>query len=305
MKAVVYSQYGGPEVLELRDLPEPKLSQNSVLIAVKAAGLNPADYILQEGLGDSLYDAWFPVVPGWDVAGVVEQVGPGVTEFSPGDEVIGFVREEILHSGGYVEKISADVSMLVAKPQKATWAQAAGLPLAGLTAYQAVCRTLNVNKGDVLLVHGASGGVGSLAVQMAVLGGARVIGTASETNHGYLRSIGAEPVTYGQGLVDRVKALAPNGVDAFLDAAGQDALELLQGVSNLETRACSIAGIYPAMKPVFVRLDTKHLGVVAEWVESGQLAVRVAATYPLARAAEAQTALRSGHSPGKVILEIS
>ena len=128
MRAIIYRRYGGPEVLELVNVPNPKLAQNSVLIRVKAAALNPADLALQAGLGDSIMDAWFPVIPGWDVAGIVERVGAGVTEFTAGDEVIGFVREEILHHGTYAEMVSAPASTLVRKPRNATWAQASGLP---------------------------------------------------------------------------------------------------------------------------------------------------------------------------------
>jgi NADPH:quinone reductase-like Zn-dependent oxidoreductase len=165
MKAIIYRQYGGPEVLEYAEVPAPKLSQNGVLIRVKAAALNPADHKLQAGLGDSIMDAWFPVIPGWDVAGVVERVGAGVTEFAEGDEVIGFVREEILHHGTYAENASVPASSLVRKPRNANWAQAAGLPLAGLTAYQSVVHALKLTKSEAILIHGASGGVGSLALR--------------------------------------------------------------------------------------------------------------------------------------------
>jgi NADPH:quinone reductase-like Zn-dependent oxidoreductase len=161
MKAIIYRQYGGPEVLEFVEVPDPKLAQNGVLIRVKAAALNPADHMLQAGLGESIMDAWFPVVPGWDVAGVVERVGAGVTEFAEGDEVIGFVREEILRHGTYAEKASVPASSLVRKPRNANWAQAAGLPLAGLTAYQSLVRALKLTKGETILIHGASGAVGS------------------------------------------------------------------------------------------------------------------------------------------------
>jgi NADPH:quinone reductase-like Zn-dependent oxidoreductase len=160
VKAIIYRQYGGPEVLELAEVTDPKLAQNSVLIRVKAAALNPADQVLQAGLGDSIMDAWFPVIPGWDVAGVVERVGAGVTEFAAGDEVIGFVREEILRHGTYAEKISVPASTLVRKPRNATWAQAAGLPLAGLTAYQSIVHTLKLTRGETVLIHGASGANG-------------------------------------------------------------------------------------------------------------------------------------------------
>jgi NADPH:quinone reductase-like Zn-dependent oxidoreductase len=209
MKAIIYRQYGGPEVLEYAEVPAPKLSQNGVLIRVKAAALNPADHMLQAGLGDSIMDAWFPVIPGWDVAGVVERVGAGVTEFAEGDEVIGFVREEILHHGTYAEYASVPASSLVRKPRNANWAQAAGLPLAGLTAYQSVVHALKLTKSEAILIHGGSGGVGSLAAQIAVQLGARVIGSGSAASHSYLRSIGAEPVLYGENLVRDVRAIVP------------------------------------------------------------------------------------------------
>src|SRR6202795_350664 len=167
MKAIIYRQYGGPEVLEYAEVPAPKLSQNGVLIRVKAAALNPADHKLQAGLGDSIMDAWFPVIPGWDVAGVVERVGAGVTEFAPGDEVIGYIRQEILHHGAYAELVSAPVEALARKPRTATWPEAAGLPLAGLTAYRAIVQTLEVQPGETVLIHGAAGGVGVLAAQLA------------------------------------------------------------------------------------------------------------------------------------------
>src|ERR1700688_2217717 len=176
MKAVVYRRYGGPEVLEYTDLPDPKVSQNSVLVRVRAAALNPADHMLQAGLGASHTDAWIPVIPGSDVAGVVEQVGTGVSEFAPGDEVIGFIRQEILDHGAYAELVSAPVATLARKPRTASWPEAAGLPLAGLTAYLAIVHTLNVEPGETVLIHGAAGGVGVLAAQLALARASRVIG---------------------------------------------------------------------------------------------------------------------------------
>ena len=306
MKAIIYRRYGGPEVLELVDVPDPKLAQNSVLIGIRAAALNPADLVLQEGLGDSIMDTWFPVIPGWDVAGIVERVGTGVTEFAAGDEVIGFVREEILHHGTYAEKISVPSSTLVHKPRNATWAQAAGLPLAGLTAYQAIIHALKLTKGETILIHGASGGVGSMAAQIAVTRGARVIGSGSVTIHQYLRSIAVEPVQYGDGLVRDVRAIALEGVDAILDCAGHGVLALNSQVGGPGLRACSIAGSAPGVTTVFARLDKTDLLRLVELVETGQLMVQVAATYPLEHAAIAQSALRKGgKGAGKIVLEIS
>ncbi|WP_263356388.1 NADP-dependent oxidoreductase [Acidicapsa ligni] len=304
MKAIIYRQYGGPEVLEYTDVPEPKLSQTNILIHVKAAALNPADHILQEGHGDSIMDAWFPVIPGWDVAGIVERAGAGVSEFAPGDEVIGFVREEILRHGTYAEKVSAAVSSFARKPRNATWAQAAALPLAGLTAYQAIVHALDIQAGETLLIHGASGGVGSIAAQIAVSLGAKVVGSASEINHNYLRSIGVQPVLYGDQLVEDVRRIVPEGYDAILDCAGRGVLSLNAKIGRTGVRACSIAGAAPGVKTVFARANQADLTKLVELVEAGVLIIPIAATYPLAEAAIAQQALRNGrNAPGKIVLE--
>jgi NADPH:quinone reductase-like Zn-dependent oxidoreductase len=305
VKAIVYRRYGGPEVLELAEVPEPKLGQNGVLIGVKAAAINPADSALQAGLGDSIMDAWFPVIPGWDVAGVVERVGAGVSEFAAGDEVIGFVREEILRHGTYAEKISVPASTLVRRPRNATWAQAAGLPLAGLTAYQAIVHTLKLRSSETLLIHGASGGVGSLAAQIAVQQGARVIGSGSAPSHRYLRSIAVEPVHYGDHLVQEARAIAPDGVDAFFDCVGRGVLALTPQLGRIGSRACSIVDSAPGVTTVFARMDQADLLQLVGLVEAGKLTVPVAATYPLEDAAMAQLALRNGgKGPGKIVLEV-
>jgi NADPH:quinone reductase-like Zn-dependent oxidoreductase len=302
---MIYRQYGGPEVLELAEVPDPKLAQNGVLIGVKAAALNPADLALQAGLGDPIMDAWFPVIPGWDVAGVVERVGAGVTEFAAGDEVIGFVREEILRHGTYAEKISVPASTLIHKPRSATWAQAAGLPLAGLTAYQSIVHTLKPTRGETILIHGASGGVGSLAAQIAVQQGARVIGSGSTANHGYLRSIAVEPVLYGDHLVRDVRAIVPGGVDAIFDCVGHRVLALNPQLGRVGLRACSIADSAPGVTTVFARMDQADLLRLVDLVEAGRLTVPVAATYPLKDAAMAQMTLRNGgKGPGKIVLEV-
>jgi NADPH:quinone reductase-like Zn-dependent oxidoreductase len=304
VKAVVYRRYGGPEVLEYTDVPDPKFSQTDVLVRVRAAALNPADHMLQAGLGDGHTDAWFPVIPGWDVAGVVEQVGAGVSEFAPGDEVIGYIRQEILHHGAYAELVSAPVETLAKKPRTASWPEAAGLPLAGLTAYRAIVQTLNVSAGETVLIHGAAGGVGAVAAQLALAQGARVIGAASAGHHEFLRSIGVLPVAHGDGIVGRVRALAPDGVDAVLDCVGKGVLHATAGVGSSRMRACSIADGGPGITTVHARLDSAILTRLAEMVDAGGLRVPIAATYPLAQAAVAQAALKQSHPPGKIILVI-
>ena len=199
MKAIAINRYGGPDVVEYTDLPDPKVGPDSVLVQVRAAGVNPVDWKIRDGALDGLLDAHFPLVMGWDVAGVVRAVGGGVTEFAPGDEVYGYVRKDSVEHGTYAELVSAPVRTLARRPTALDWAQSGGLPLAGLTALQSL-NALRVGAGDTVLVHAAAGGVGHLAVQIARARGARVIGTAGERNHDYLRGLGAEPVTYGEGL---------------------------------------------------------------------------------------------------------
>jgi NADPH:quinone reductase-like Zn-dependent oxidoreductase len=306
MKAITHDRFGGPEVLRLTDLAPPKMHLDSVLVRVKAAAVNPADLGYRAGAMAGAVETYFPVVPGWDVAGVVERAGPGAPEFQPGDEVVGYLRSDVVgRHGTNAELVSANVLMLARKPRNATWAEAAGLPLGGLTAYQAV-NALEVTEGEVLLVHGAAGGVGSLAVQLARLRGARVLGTASAGNHEYLRSLGVEPVRYGDGLPERVRALAPDGVDAVLEAAGPGSLGTTPAVGTARVRTATVIGSdYPGTAKVFVRMNRDDLTALVELVEAGSLAVRVGATYPLAEAADAHRALAKGGVPGKIVLEIA
>ncbi|MZG13302.1 alcohol dehydrogenase catalytic domain-containing protein, partial [Streptomyces sp. SID5914] len=203
MKAIALDGYGGPDDLRYTELPDPKVAPGEVLIRVRAAGVNPVDWKHAEGHLDPIMNTHFPLVPGWDVAGVVERVGFDAEEYAPGDEVFGYIRKDSVQHGAYAELVSAHVRMLARKPAALTWEQAAAVPLAGLTAYQAVKR-IGVRAGDTVLVHAAAGGVGSFGVQIAVSLGARVIGTASPGNHDFVRELGAEPVTYGPGLADRV-----------------------------------------------------------------------------------------------------
>ncbi|MGH3382432.1 MAG: NADP-dependent oxidoreductase [Actinoallomurus sp.] len=308
MKAIVMNQYGGPDVLKFTaDAPEPKVGPDSVLVRAKAAGVNPVDWKIRQGKLDGLFPTDFPVIPGWDVAGVVERTGPAVSEFSPGDEVIGYVREDHVSRGTYAELVAAPVRTLGRKPSRLSWAEAAGLPLAGLTAYQALTKALAVTDDDTVLIHAAAGGVGSLAVQIAVARGARVIGTAGPRNHDHLRALGAEPVAYGDGLLDRVRRLAPGGVSAALDLVGGEALEVTPELLTASGRWASI--IDPSVterggRYVFVRPDPHDLSTLASLADDGRLTVPVARTFPLAEAAAAQRLSEEGHTRGKIVLEI-
>ncbi|MFE9001934.1 NADP-dependent oxidoreductase [Streptomyces sp. NPDC007875] len=306
MQAVIMEQYGPADTLRLAERPEPKVAPGEVLVRVKAAGVNPVDWKLAAGGLDPLMEVRFPLIPGWDVAGVVERIGFDVEEFAVGDEVFGYVRKDQVQLGAYAEYVSAHVRMLARKPASLSWEQAAGVPLAGLTAFQAIKR-VGLAAGDTVLVHAAAGGVGSLGTQIAIALGARVIGTASEGNHPFLRELGAEPVAYGPGLIDRVRALAPDGPDAALDFFGGDATDASLALLANPRRLASIVDAEAAEKGghyVWVRPDSADLAFVASLADEGKLTVPVDRVLPLAEAAEAWRLSQSGHTRGKIVLGV-
>jgi NADPH:quinone reductase-like Zn-dependent oxidoreductase len=282
-----------------------------VLVRVRAAGVNPVDVGIRLGYLDGLFDTYFPVIPGWDMAGVVERVGEGVDEFAPGDEVLGYVRKDAVQGGTYAELVAAPVHTLARKPPSMSWEQAAGLPLVGLTAYQTFTRSLHVGPGDTVLIHAAAGGVGSLGVQIARILGARVIGTASARNHDFLRELGAEPVEYGDGLIDRVRALAPEGVDAVADFIGGGVLVAsVPLMKNPATKRLATIIDDEAAATVgtllwWVRPDRADLSRLAAWADAGRLRVPVDRALPLAQAAEAHRLVAARHTRGKVVLTVS
>ncbi|MEV5594560.1 NADP-dependent oxidoreductase [Streptomyces sp. NPDC052496] len=307
MKAVITHSYGDPEQLTYSDQPDPKVAPDAVLVRVKAVGVNPVDWKVLAGYLDPLMQVHFPLIPGWDVAGVVERNGVDATEFAVGDEVIGYVRKDEVQHGTFAELVSAPVRTLARKPAALSWQQAAGLPLAGLTALQAMDR-IGVTKGDTVLVHAAAGGVGSLGVQIAVARGARVIGTAGEHNHDFLRSLGAEPVTYGDGLAGRVRELAPDGVDAALDFVGNGVIDVSQELLRDRSRVASIADDDVKEKGghlVWVRPDSAGLATLGDLADAGKLTVHVDTVLPLSQAAEAFRRSQEGRTRGKIVLEVS
>ncbi|MFJ7630403.1 NADP-dependent oxidoreductase [Streptomyces sp. NPDC097595] len=307
MKAISYSSFGDEGVLEYGERPDPKVGPDTVLVKVRAAAVNPVDRATREGKLDSILDTVFPVIPGWDVSGVVVQPGVAVDEFAVGDEVIGYVREDFLSRGTFAEYVAAPVRTLARKPLRLSFEEAAGLPLAGLTAYQVLHRTLRIQEGDTVLVHAAAGGVGSLAVQLARHAGCRVIGTASERNHDHLRTLGAEPVAYGDGLADRLRELAPEGIDAAFDTVAGDALRASADTlapdgrlaSIVDTEVFSYGGRY-----AFVRPDADDLAHLAELAEQGIVTVHVDRVFPLAETAAAQRLNAEGRTRGKIVVTV-
>ncbi|CAM5570721.1 NADP-dependent oxidoreductase [Streptomyces chartreusis] len=307
MKGISYSRYGGPETLAYGDVRDPRVGPDSVLVKVRAAAVNPVDWKCREGYLDGLIEPVFPVVPGWDVAGVVVQPGASVTEFAVGDEVIGYVREDFLSRGTFAEYVAAPVRTLARKPRNLTWEAAAGLPLVGLTAYQVLTGVLQVKRDETVLVHAAAGGVGSIAVQLARHLGARVIGTASEHNHDFVRGLGGEPVEYGDGLMERVRGLAPEGVNAAFDTVGGDALKASADLLAPEGRLVSIADpdvVDYGGRYYFVRPDAGDLLRLSELAEQGVVSVHVSETFPLERAADAHRLNQEGRTRGKIVVTV-
>ena len=301
MQAIVFEEFGGPEVLRFQEIDEPHAGPGEVRVAVRAAGVNAMDFKIRRGYLQGMIPTTFPAVPGFEVAGVVDEVGEGVTEFAVGDEVVGWSQ-----SGAYAEH--AVVGIVTRKPAGLAWDQAAALPVAGETATR-VLRELDLKQGETLLVHGAAGGVGAVGVQLAVAQGATVIGTASPANHDYLRSLGVIPVAYGEGLVERVRAVAPNGIDAVFDVAGQgalpDSIELRGGTDRIVTIADFAAGeLGVAVSSGGTSPEDTKTGLAGQLQQAadGNLHPRIAETFSLAEAAKAQDLSESGHTPGKLVL---
>ncbi|PWF80992.1 alcohol dehydrogenase [Kocuria rosea] len=303
---MTYARYGGPEVLELTDLPEPKVPPGWVLLKVRSAAINPVDWKIMAGGLDPLMEVQFPVVPGWDVSGVVEAVGIDVPEWAPGDEVISYARTDWVHGGTMAEYVALPARLLAPKPASVDWDRAAALPLAGLTAYQVLGR-LEAAAGDTVLVHNASGGVGGYAVQLAAARGARVIGTASEANHEYLRGLGAEPVAYGDGLPERVRELAPDGVDVVVDLVG-GVVEQTLAVLKDGGRHASVAD--DAVEAhggtwMWVRPSAEDLTELGRLVDRGALRIELARSVPLAEGVEAYRLSQEGHVRGKIAVRMA
>ncbi|MFF0245124.1 NADP-dependent oxidoreductase [Streptosporangium sandarakinum] len=305
MRAMAYDAYGGTEVLAPARLPRPKVGPGEVLVRVRCAAVNPVDWKLMSGGLDALMDTVFPVVPGWDVAGVVGQAGIDTPEFAVGDEVFAYARKDYVHGGTFAELVTVPVRALARKPASLTWEEAAGLPLAGLTAYQLLTR-LGTGEGDTVLIHNAAGGVGSLGVQIAVALGARVIGTASPANHDRLRALGAEPVAYGEGLAERVRSLAPEGVDVVADFVGgvlDDTLAVLaEGGRHASIADDSV--VAAGGQWMWVRPSGPDLATLGELADAGRLTVPVARTFALEELGEAFELSRSGHVHGKLVVRV-
>jgi len=299
MRAVVYDEYGGPEVLHVADAEEPHAGPGQVRIAVRAAGVNPIDFKQRSGALAAFMPLELPAIDGREAAGVVDEVGEGASA-SVGDEVLGFAV-------GGADAEHAILDDFVPKPAAASWEQAAGLPVAAETSARVFNVLGGLSAGQTIVINGAAGGVGAVAVQLAVARGARVIGTASESNHEFLRSLGAEPTTYGDGMAERIRALAPDGVDLAFDTAGRDGFPDLIELTGDPGRVATIAGFQAAELGVKVTGGSEGralegLTEATALIESGRLEVPIERAFTFAEAPEAHRLSEQGHVRGKLVL---
>jgi enoyl reductase len=300
-RTVVFDEYGDAGVLKIVDVEPPEPGPGRVRIRVRAAGLQPFDVKLRRGDTADWAPARFPQGGGSEAAGVVDAVGEGVTEFAVGDDVLGGTT-----GASHAEYAVAKVGDLIAKPPGMPWEQAGALSASGQTAHAALS-ALGVRTGETVLVHAAAGGVGSMAVQLVKAWGGDVVGTASERNHDYLRELGAVPVMYGEGLVERVRQVAPHGVDAALDAVGtREALDASVELVADRNRIGTIAGQQfvadLGIRSLGLQRSADRLAELVRLYSDGRLRVHVHATYPLDEAAAAHRELETGHVRGKVVL---
>ncbi|MDR3707895.1 MAG: NADP-dependent oxidoreductase [Capsulimonadaceae bacterium] len=301
MKAAQFSRYGGPEVLEIVNLPDPHAGPGQVRIVVHAAGINATEWKLRKGVlnfGDGL-----PQTTGRDVSGVVDEVGEGVADVAVGDRVFG-----VSDDGAGAAELAL-VTNRSPIPPSLGFVDAAALPVALETATRSLDE-LGVGRGATLLINGAAGGIGSTAVQLAIARGARVIGAASTTNHDYLRLLGAEPVAYGEGLAERVRVLASDGVDLALDVAGSGVLPELIDLAGGPQNVVTLSDIDGATQHNVRFSNGYHghafhaLAEIGSLIEAGRFWLPVERTYPLDQISEAHRVIEAGHVRGRLVLVI-
>ena len=307
VRAVVAREFGDLGVLAVMDLEPSPVTPGTVRVRVHAAGVNPADNAVRAGWMQPYLPAEPPVVLGFDVAGTVEEVGANVPQLRPGDAVVGSVLVEALHAGTFAEYVVANQSAFVPKPRRLDFVRAAAIPHAGLTAAQAIHEVLDVQSGDIVLIHAGAGGVGSFAIQLARRAGATVLATGSERNHEYLRSLGATPIRYDQDIVAQVRKAYPEGVHVILDLIGGPELEqslpvLREGgrlASTVDLNIDRFGGKLVAGHP-----DPDRLAALVADVAGGALTVHVERTFPLEQGPAALALIAQRHVRGKLVLTV-
>ncbi|OBA59655.1 NADPH:quinone reductase [Mycobacterium sp. 1100029.7] len=302
-RAVRFDRYGGRDVLYVADIDMPVPAAGEVVVEIRAAGINPGEAAIRSGAMHEMFPATFPSGEGSDLAGVVTATGPGVTEFAVGDEVVGFSFQRSSHA----THAAVPVGQLIHKRPELGWETAGSLYVVGATAYAAV-RAVAPQPGETVAVSAAAGGVGSLVVQLLVLRGARVLGIAGSGNAAWLRAHGVVPVEYGEGLAERLREAAPDGIDAFIDLFGPDYVQLAVDLGVAPQRIDTIisfakAGEVGAKTEGSTDASTPEvLSEVADLIASGAVDFDIAATFPLERVADAFEELERRHTHGKIVL---
>ncbi|CAM2753339.1 NADPH:quinone reductase [Mycobacterium intermedium] len=302
-RAVRFDRFGGREELYIADIEMPLPGPDEVVVEVRAAGINPGEAAIRLGLLQQVFPTTFPSGEGSDLAGVVTSVGPDVAQFSVGDEVLGFS----LRRSSHATHTAVPVGNLIRKPPELSWEVAGSLYVVGATAYAAV-RAVAPQPGETVAVSAAAGGVGSIVVQLLTRHGARVLGIAGPGNADWLRAHGVTPVVYGDGLADRLREAAPNGIDAFIDLFGPDYVQLAVDLGVAPERIDTIIAMEKAAE-VGAKTEgsaeastPEVLAELADLVASGAIDFDIAATYPLDRVADAYAELEQRHTHGKIVL---
>lgn len=315
MKAVTISQFGGPEELHLSSVPIPKPAPHEVQIQIEYTAVNPVDWKVREGYLSKRLPHHFPLIPGWDAAGKISSVGSSVKNFKVGDEVYAYCRKDTVEEGTYAQFITVAAENVARKPKNINFAEAASIPLAGLTAWQALFDVGKLQKGQTALIHAGAGGVGSLAIQLAKWAGAKVITTASQDKADYVKKLGADLIIdyQNENFVDRIKKACPKGIDLVFDMIGGETLaesatllkkggvlvSLLEKLDEAEVKSLGIHSEY-----VFVRPNGQELADITDLVEKGFIQVPFLEEMPLRDAAKAQEKVRQGHTKGKIVLRV-
>ncbi|GAA2170581.1 NADP-dependent oxidoreductase [Agrococcus versicolor] len=301
MRAAAIDAFGLPEVLTVRSMRRPDPQEDEVLVRVMAAGVQRTDAAIRSGWTPPGATIQFPQILGNEFAGVIEKVGAGITGFASGDAVLGF---RVLDC--YAEYVAVPASQIVPKPGGMPWEEAGALSASGQTAHTAI-EALGIGEGDTVLVHGAAGGVGTIFTQLAVWAGARVVGTAGAANQDYVRALGADPVVYGDGQLDRIRALAP-AVDVAFDAAGHDNLRDAIHLVEDRRRVATIVDMQLAgelrCRVIRSQRSAERLATLAALTGAARLRVHVRRIYALDEVADAHREVETGHGRGKVVLSI-
>jgi NADPH:quinone reductase-like Zn-dependent oxidoreductase len=306
MKAAYIDSYGGADALKYGERPEPKVQPDSMLVQVAAASINPVDWKILHGYNDPRFPTIFPLITGWDVAGVVVQTGPAVEGFKAGDRIVAYARKDFIGEGTWAELVNVPERCAAHAPKSVDLAESAALPLAGLTAFQGLTQKLEISAGQTVVINGAAGGVGSFAVQIARALGAEVIGTGSERSFDRISELGAAPIPYGERFADAVREIAPDGVHAVFDLYGEDELFAAKELLNAQGRVASLGlpdkvaeagAIYTFVKP-----NASQLTELVALVDAGKIRIDVQQTFALSDAAAAVELAEQKRTHGKLVL---